>query len=231
MTLFLFIPTLRFYLFSRLLKESIMTICIDPSLPTAKACASQKRQHKMRGFTLIELGVVLTIVAILALFAIPRVQGYLLSGRVQPTVAESVDAIGQLRALGAANGGAGQPYAGMTALNFATVLRDKAVALIPNVNGADSSVQHRLGAAGATVTFLADTITTAGDSIRLTFNSVNGAACVDLASALQAQARTVTITGSGAATTVKAAGANYFAQTAQTSCAAGDVNTLAFTFQ
>jgi hypothetical protein len=88
-----------------------------------------------------------------------------------------------------------------------------------------------LGTAGANVLFAVAGNPTAGDSFTLTFNTVNGAACADLAAALQVQARTVTIAGAGAAVTVRAAGGVYNSQLAQTTCIAGDTNTLVFTFQ
>jgi len=209
-----------------------MTTDITTAQPSLDTTPRKNWLQKMRGFTLIELGIVLTIVAILALFAVPRVQSYLISGRVQPTAAEIADAVSQIRNIGASNGGAGQPYVGMTIQHLATALRDRANVLIPTVAGAGSTVQHRLGTAGANVLFAVASNPTLGDSFTLTFNTVNGAACADLAAALQVQARAVTITPTvGAAGNVRVAGGVYNSQLAQTTCTAGDTNTLAFTFQ
>ena len=209
-----------------------MTTDITTPQPSLEKTPRKNWLQKMRGFTLIELGIVLTIVAILALFAVPRVQSYLISGRVQPTAAEITDAVSQIRNLGASNGGAGQPYLNMTIQHLATALRDRANVLIPTVAAANSTVQHRLGTAGANVAFAVANSGIQGDSFTLTFNTVNGAACSDLATALQVQARDVTIAAAGAAAvSVRAAGGAYNAQLAQTTCATGNANTLAFTFQ
>lgn len=201
-------------------------------------------KQKMRGFTLIELGIVLTIVAILALFAVPRVRGFLISGKIDPTANELSAAVAQLRTNGASNATGVQPYVGISIDALARVLQNRGNALIPTVAAlaANSTVTHRLGAAGATLAIAAAQTGTAanggaaGDSISITFNNVNDAACPGLANALQAQAEVVTI--NGVASVAKSTGNNlvaavttYNATTAQAFCTAGDTNTFIFTFR
>ncbi len=199
-------------------------------------------KQKMRGFTLIELGIVLTILAILALFAVPRVRGFLIGGKVDPTASELSAAVAQLRTSGAANGTGAQPYVGITIDALARVLQNRGNSLIPTVAAvaANSTVTHRLGAAGATLAIAAAQTGTvanggaAGDSISITFNNVSDAACPGLANALQAQAEVVSINANVAKSTgnnLVAATTTYNAITAQGFCTTGDTNAFIFTFR
>lgn len=194
-------------------------------------------KQKMRGFTLIELGIVLTIVAILALFAVPRVRGFLIGGKVDPTAAELMAAVAQIRTNGASTGAGAQPYVGITIDALARVLQNRGNTLIPTVgaNAAASSVTHRLGGGVASATLAIVNATTLaaanggglGDSMSITFNNVSDAACPGLANALQAQTEITTINN----IVVRSAAVVYSGTTAQASCTAGETNTFVFTFR
>ena len=219
-----------------------MTIEIATAPEAVIDTPRKKLKQKMRGFTLIELGIVLTIVAILALFAVPRVQGYLIGGKVQPTATEIGAAVGRIRANASANAAAAQPYVGIGIDALARALDNRANALIPTVAAlpANSTVLHRLGANGANTavaalqTGLAAAGGAAGDSFSITFNTVSDAACPEFASALQAQTEITTINGTTVKSTVNSVNANataYNGTTAQAACAAGNNNTFVFTFR
>jgi type IV pilus assembly protein PilA len=191
---------------------------------TATTAASKSRQG---GFTLIELGLVLLLIAVLGALAVPRVKTFIIEGRVSPTARDVLQAVARIRAN--AEGGGATPYASVVTATLANTLADRSNTLTVTGVGAAATVTHALGATGATLTAASNTITTAGDSFTTTFNTVNFAACPLLASQIQSTAEAVSING----TVVKSvpAGTAYNGQTAQTACTAGDTNTFVFTFR
>lgn len=190
------------------------TLAQPAAMPTAT------KKGRQRGFTLIELGIVLTIVAILALFAVPKVRGFIISGKVKPSAEELTAAVSRVRSAA----GTGNPsYGSMT-----TAVLSKAMQNRTNSYTADgTTITHKIGASAGSVAVAVDTIDTASDAFKVTFSSVNSAACPDLAIAMSGAEKILIGT-----TTVKAsASATIDGATAQGACVDGDSNTFYFTFR
>lgn len=185
------------------------------------------RNAKQRGFTFVELTVVLIIIAVLALLAYPRVRAFLIEGRVKPTVDDTVSAVTRIRAN--AEGTGATPYSLVTTSTVANTLRDRSVALTVAGVGAAATVTHKLGATGSNVTAASATITAAGDAFDVTFPTTNSAACPSLATSLQNNAEIITING----VVVKSnpAAVAFNGQTAQDACTPDDTNAFVFTFR
>lgn len=176
---------------------------------------------KQRGFTMVELLVVLAIIAVLAIIGVPAARGIIVGGKVEPTAGDINKVVAKVRGNYAGNGSS--PYATITTAVFSTTARGMTSAV--SVSGA--AMSHDIGAAGSQVTVAPSTIGTAGDSFAVTLPTVNEAACPGLASALSKAAEVITING----TSVKAVNGAYAPTTAQTACAANDANTFVFTFR
>lgn len=185
------------------------------------------RNTKQRGFTFVELTVVLIIIAVLALLAYPRIRAFLIEGRVKPTADDTVSAVTRIRAN--AEGTGATPYALVTTATVANTLRDRSVALTVVGAGAAATVTHKLGATGSQITAASATITSAGDAFDVTFPTASAAACPSLATSLQNNAEIITING----VVVKSnpAAVAFNGQTAQDACTPDDTNAFVFTFR
>lgn len=184
-----------------------------------------------RGFTLVELTLVIAIIGILVAFATPFVRGLLIEGRVDPTAQDIIKITNSMRAA-AASTGSNTPYTNLGAPAAATAVfantgRGKANTITIAGTGNTATAQHQLGATGAQITVAQATITTLGDSFTVTLPTVNEAACPGLATQLSKVAEAITING----TSVKAVGGRYNGAAAQNACTAGDNNTYVFAFR
>lgn len=191
---------------------------------------NRRNLKKSKGFTMLELIVVLAVVAVLALVSMPYFRGMMVSGKVEPTANDLNKVATKIR--GNFTGQGTTPYTALgtgaaATANFSNVARGVASALTITGNGATATTQHELGATGSQVTVAAGTITTAGDSFTVTLPTVNDAACPGLAAQLARGAEVITING----TSVKAAGGQYNGGTAQNLCTPNDTNTFVFTFR
>lgn len=184
-------------------------------------------RQRQTGFTLIELTLVLLVIAVLGLLVTPQIRAYMIDGRVDPTAKDLVQAVTRIRANAIGQGQT--PYATVATATLANTLRDRSTALTITGTGNSAVVTHGLGATGATVVMAPGTITSAGDSMVVTFNAVANAACPGLATQLQNTAEIVAVNS----TTVKSIPAStaYSGQVAQDACTAGDNNTFVFTFR
>ena len=73
---------------------------------------------KSRGFTLVELLVVLAIIAVLAIFGIPFARGIIIGGKVDPTANDISKTVAKLRSNFAGQGNT--PYTSLGAVGPAT---------------------------------------------------------------------------------------------------------------
>ena len=188
------------------------------------------KTRAQRGFTIVELLIVLAIIAFLAIIGVPWVRNIMISGQVEPTANDVQKVVAAMRQNFSGQGNT--PYTNLGApaaatANFANTAAGIASSLTVTGSGATATVQHGLGATGSQVSVASSAITTAGDSFTVTFPTVNMAACPGLANQLSKAAEVITING----TSVKAAGGTYNGGTAQNLCTAGDTNAFVFTFR
>jgi len=185
---------------------------------------------RQRGFTLVELLIVLAIIAVIAIFGVPFARGIIIGGKTEPTASDISKIVTKMRANFAGQGTT--PYTNLGAAaaataNFANTARGLTSALTVTGAGATATIQHDIGATGAQIGVAQATITTAGDSFAVTVNDVNEAACPGLAAQLSKAAEVISINGTG----VKAVNGNYNGGSAQNACTAGDTNDFVFTFR
>lgn len=192
-------------------------------------------KQKQQGNYLLSIGVGIMIMAILAVWAIPKIQDYLIEGAV-PSIAEEVQRFASRVKVNAAGTGA-TPYSGLNQEYFARSVRGGSLQVVGS-GGAGTAgegttgtvVLHGLGGGTSGTVSLASE--DAGAAFSLTFSNVNHAACPTLATALQRTASTITIDGTAVKTTdddnnVTSA---YNAASAAAQCEDGDVNNFVFTF-
>ncbi len=195
------------------------------SFASSTSCKASQRR-KQHGFSFIELLAVILVGTILGLLAMPRINAFIISGKVEPSGKDVAQAVLRIRAN--AEGSGVTPYTSVTTSTLANTLRDRSTALtVSAAVGSTATTTHGLGESGATLTAAPGELTTAGDSFIVTFNQVNKGACPDLATQLQNLSERITINSN----TVKANGGAYNGATAENACTAGNTNTFAFTFR
>lgn len=183
-----------------------------------------------RGFSMIELMIVIAIGALLAIVGVPYARAMIINGKVEPTANDIQKIVTKMRTNFSGQGNT--PYTNLGAAaaataNFANTGRGLASAITITGAGATATAQHDLGLNGSQIAVAQGTITTAGDSFTVTLPTVNEAACPGTAAQLSKAAEVITVNG----TAVKAVNGVYNGGTAQNLCTAGDTNTFVFTFR
>jgi len=183
-----------------------------------------------RGFTMIELLVVLAIILVLGILAQPYARGIIINGKVDPTAGDISKIVAKLRSNFSGQGTT--PYTNMGAATAATAVfantgRGLVSALSISGEGATATIAHDIGSTGSQLTVSQATITTLGDSFSVSVPTVSDAACPGLAASLSKSAEAITVNGALA----KGANGVYNGGIAQNACVAGENNTFVFTFR
>ena len=191
-----------------------------------------------RGFSLIEISIVTTLMMLIAIIGIPAIQGYVIENKV-PRVAEEMQRfVARMKAN--TNGFGASPYLGLDSGALANALRTSSVVSVTGF-GPRASVAHGLGGTGhsgrgvISVEPQAVAGGSSGSAFSLTLNDVNQAACPALASILQRLAEVVTIAGASGPIMVKNTltepSMPYNPVLADAQCVSGDRNTFVFTIR
>lgn len=189
-----------------------------------------RRTNKQHGFSLMDFMIWVAIVAVVAAFAWPFINGLIIESRTQSTAKDIMSTVGAMQAAGS-SAGTTTPYNNLgssTAATaaFANASNGRATTLQVNGTGAGATVQHNLGASGSQITVASAANPTAGDSFDVTVPTANKAACPALANTLAKSSVSIKING----TFVKQGNGAYDGLTAQNLCTSGDTNTFVFTF-
>ena len=204
------------------MKITAMSIQKMQSLHSAK---------KQQGNYLLSIGIGIMIMAILAVWGIPKVQDYLIEGAL-PSVAEETQRFVSRLKVNISGAGGSTPYKGVTQEYFARTVRGS-VLQVTSTGGEESEdgevVRHGLGGGGNGIIEIAEV--TNGTSLTVTFSNVNHAACPGLATALQRTFDNIKINDESIKVTdpeTREVTDAYLAGVAADECENGDTNEFIF---
>lgn len=178
-----------------------------------KARQAKRRADSQKGFTLVELIIVLAIVALLAIFGIPLFQSYLMEGRVEPTAQDLSKLAAKIRG----NYAAGGTYDGLSTATASKIANGLATSLVVGT----STMSHDLGGTGSV------SVAGSGSAFTITLGTVNNVACPGPANVLSRSADSISVNGTAA----KSSGGTYNAGTASGACTDGDSNSIVVGFK
>lgn len=179
-------------------------------------------RNRQRGFTLIELGICILLVGILALVSIPKFKGWAIKTRITP-VAEDMNAYVAGKKVMAQTAGS-DPYTGLTQASFAKAMRETRL----KTTIGSEVVRHNLGGGDAGTVTIFET----GSQYGFTFAKMNAAGCPALISQMESNAKKVTINGSTAKSMddIGNVTTEYSENRAEPMCTDGDTNEVVFTY-
>lgn len=181
--------------------------------------SAQRAQQK--GLSLVEISVVTVIILLVAVLAIPVIQGYLVENRV-PKVGEALANFVLRQHLNAHAHGAPQ-YAGMNQGHFALQNASSPVFTYEGVGG-QPTIRHGLGNNGE----LSIAELEGGRALELRLTGVHHAACPSLATVMNRVVDEIHVGEQGQLVEVKSPQRDYSAFYAQQQCTEGEKNEFRF---
>lgn len=182
--------------------------------------------RRRAGFTVLEVLVVLMLIGIFVLALTPRMNAYIIAGKVEPTAKEINAAAAKMRVL-FARGGSTAYYDTIDNAAFASAARPIAVALKVDGEGASTTIRHMIGAPTAYITVAPSCTAGICGAFSVTIADFNHEACFMgnqfLRTAVEVQLNSTTIKASEAAA-IDVSGA-------QAACLPGDSNSMVITFR
>jgi prepilin-type N-terminal cleavage/methylation domain-containing protein len=178
-------------------------------------------QSRQRGFTFVELMVVLAIIAVLTALAVPKVKEVLYANEA-PKIGEVAQTVIQKTRITRMSGDTWSTAADQ---ELGTMLQADGRVTITGT-GAGQQVSHGIGSSGL-IHFAPGTITTANDAGQLTFTNVDQSACSALMNTVAKYVDVITVNG----TSVKALGGNFIGSAAQNACTSGSTNSIVFLYK
>lgn len=187
---------------------------------SASSALSRRRRQLAKGLSAVELGVVLTIIVVLAIYTMPKIDSYLIDGKV-PKVAEDLRRFmvrNRVNASAAAD--PNTAFANATQRSFALGVASSTTV---SSNTTTYVVQHNLGSGGVITYAAAD----GGKGYTLTLNKVHQIACANLAGILARDSSKISINGQEQKNTETPV--NFSGTNADAACVDGENNTIVFT--
>lgn len=178
-------------------------------------------EKHQKGLSLVEISVVTVIILLVAVLAIPLIQGYLVESRV-PKVGEALANFVLRQHLNTQAHGAPR-YAGMGQAHFALQNTGSPVFSFEG-QGAQATIRHGLGKSGE----LSIAELEGGQALELRLTGVHHAACPALATVMNQVADEIHVGTQGQLVEVKSLQRDYSAFYAQQQCGAGEENVFSF---
>lgn len=193
--------------------------------------SGESKLDRQRGDMLVNIGIALAIITVLAVVGMPAIKGWIIEGRAPAVAGEVQRLMARLRVMG--DTGVAQPFANVdNQTNLIPALRGSTVV---RVDESANTVAHNLGGRGSGTNgtiVLAPAAFDAyglGTAYQLTFTNVHDKACPTLASMLSSASETITINGNIVKQNLEsAADTSYNSVDAQQHCQNGENNDFVF---
>ncbi|CAB3893021.1 prepilin-type N-terminal cleavage/methylation domain-containing protein [Achromobacter mucicolens] len=194
--------------------QLIMHRTVSPRAP------AERRRQLARGLSAIELSVVLAIIVILAIYTMPKIDSYLIDGKV-PKVAEDLRRfMVRNRVITSSAADPNTAFANATQRSFALAITSSSTI---SSNPTTYVVQHNLGSGGVITYSAVD----GGKGYTLNLDKVHQVACANLAGILARDSSKISINGQEQKNTETPV--NFSGTNADAACVDGENNTIVFT--